>query len=141
MTLIDFYVLQQHAVADQRHFACRLIEKAVKQGNRVMVATKDAEESKILDETLWSFRANSFIPHTVQGDALSQESTVLLSHQEDDKSHHDVLVNLKLTVPLHFSRFQRLVEIVVKEPSVLDNSRRNYAFYKQRGYPINTHKL
>lgn len=141
MTLIDFYVLQQQEVDAQHHFACRLIEKAVRQGNRVMVATKDEEESRKLDESLWSFRPDSFVPHALLGEAHADQAPVLISHGEDDDTHHDVLVNLRLQVPPQFSRFKRLTEVVIQEPKVLENSRVSYAFYKKRGYPINTHKL
>ena len=141
MTLIDFYVLKKENLDEQHHFACRLIEKAVRQGNRVMVATKDANESQKLDEYLWSFRPDAFVPHTVLGQNYAEHSPVLISHAEDDDSHHDVLINLRLAVPPQFSRFKRLAEVVIQEKSVLENSRLSYAYYKQRGYPINTHKL
>ncbi len=141
MTLIDFYVLPKQTVDEQHHFACRLIEKAVRQGNRVMVATKNEDESKKLDDTLWSFRPDSFVPHTLLGDTKAAESPVIISHGEDDDSHHDVLINLRLEVPAQFSRFKRLAEVVIQDNSVLENSRLSYAFYKKRGYPINTHKL
>lgn len=141
MTLIDFYVLQTATTDDQHNFACRLIEKAVRQGNRVMVATQSAAQSQAMDEALWAFRPESFVPHVVLGDDFAEQAPVLISHGEDDDSHHDVLVNLRLDVPPQFSRFQRLAEIVIQDNTVLDNSRRNFAFYKERGYLINTHKL
>lgn len=141
MTLIDFYVLQKDALHDQRLFACRLIEKAVRQGNRVMIATKDENESLALDAQLWAFRPDAFVPHALFGDERAAQAPVLISHLEDDGDHHDVLVNLRLSVPEQFSRFQRLAEIVIQESTVLENSRKSYAFFKQRGYPINTHKL
>lgn len=141
MTLIDFYVLSKNRPEDQHHFACRLIEKAVRQGNRVMVATKDENESQIMNDCLWSFRPDSFVPHTILGDDNADQAAVLISHAEDDDTHHDVLVNLRLEVPAQFSRFKRLTEVVIQEKNVLENSRLSYAFYKKRGYPINTHKL
>ncbi len=141
MTLIDFYVLQKNTLEEQHHFACRLIEKAVRQGNRVMVATKDEAESQKINDCLWSFRPDAFIPHTIIGDEHSSQAPVLISHNDDDDTHSEVLVNLRLEVPPPFSRFKRLAEVVIQEKSVLENSRLSYAFYKKRGYPINTHKL
>ena len=141
MTLIDFYVLQKHTPEDQHNFACRLIEKAVRQGNRVMLATRNEAQSRALDALLWSFRPDAFIPHGVHGDPHAATAPVLISHHDDDERHSDVLVNLKLEIPTQFSRFQRLAEIVIQETRVLDNSRQSYAYYKQRGYPINTHKI
>ncbi len=141
MTLIDFYVLQQDDTNDQHHFACRLVEKAVRQGNRVMIATKDEQESQAVDEKLWAFRPDAFVPHALLGDENAQDAPVIISHGDDDDTHHDVLVNLRLEIPQQFSRFKRLAEVVIQEKKVLENSRLSYAFYKKRGYPINTHKL
>lgn len=141
MTLIDFYVLQKDAVEEQHHFACRLIEKAVSQGNKVMVATKSEDESNVFNKALWSFRPEAFIPHVIFGEDDSSNTPVVISHADDDQSHHDVMVNLRLEIPSQFSRFQRLAEIVIQNTQILANSRNSYTFYKKRGYPINTHKL
>lgn len=141
MTQIDFYVLQDESVEAQHHFACRLIEKAVRQGNRVLLATKDADETQQMNSALWSFRPDAFVPHALDGDTNAEQAPVLISHQGDDASHHDVLVNLRLDIPEQFSRFQRLAEIVIQDQQVLNNSRKSYSFYKSRGYPVATHKL
>lgn len=141
VTLIDFYILQAQKVDEQRLFACRLIEKAVRQGNKVMVATKNEKESRTLDHMMWSFRPDSFVPHARLGDALAPDVPVVIGHDSDDGSHHDVLVNLRLQVPPNFSRFQRLAEIVIQDETFLKNSRTSYSYYRSRGYPINTHKL
>lgn len=140
MTLIDFYVLQQNTGEAQHHFACRLIEKAVRQGNRVMVTTNSEQETMALDKALWSFRPDAFIPHTILGENNS-DAPVVLSHNADDDSHHDVLINLQLKIPAQFSRFHRLAEIVIQDKTTLENSRKSYSYYKTRGYPINTHKI
>ena len=141
MTLIDFYVLQKESGEAQQHFACRLVEKAVRQGNKVLVATNDEAETIAMDKALWSFRPDAFVPHTILGEKNASDSPVTISHGADDPNHHDVLVNLKLDIPAQFSRFNRLAEIVTQNKTVLENSRKSYAYYKTRGYPINTHKI
>lgn len=142
MTRVDFYVLtNKTSVQDRFHFACRLTEKAVKQGNRVLIATGDEQSSHELDALLWSFSPESFVPHALIGTALASAAPVVISHREDDESHHDVMVNLGLGLPDFFSRFKRVTEIVVQEESVLAATRKNYAWYNERGYPLNMHKL
>ncbi len=143
MTRVNFYILQKTSQQDRRHFACRLVEKAVNQGSRVMIATSTAEESQIMDELLWSFRPESFVAHAraEEPEAVIEKSPVLISHQGDDLNHHDVLVNLRNEIPQIFSRFQRLAEIVVQEPPVLEATRKHWAFYKARGYQLESHKI
>jgi DNA polymerase-3 subunit chi len=51
------------------------------------------------------------------------------------------MINLGNGVPEFFSRFDRLIEIVVTDPEITANSRLNYRFYKDRGYPLDTRKI
>lgn len=141
MTEVDFYVLEATDRAARWQFACRLVEKAVRQGNKVMIATGNEAESRELDQLLWSFRPESFVPHVILGDGDSDSVPVIISHDGDDVQHHDVLVNIRAGLPQQFSRFKRLAEIVVQDETILQATRNNYAFYKERGYPIKTHKL
>ena len=55
--------------------------------------------------------------------------------------HQDVLINLCEEIPDFFSRFERCMEIVIQQPVVLENTRKHFAFYRERGYPLNTHDL
>jgi DNA polymerase III subunit chi len=152
MTRIDFYVLNdKNTQQDRFHFACRLTEKAVKQGNQVLIATEDEASARLMNELLWSFSPESFVPHAIVGGkavgskAVGGEAAasvpVLICYGDDDGTHHDVLLNLGLQVPDYFSRFQRVSEIVVQDAAVLAATRKNYAWYQQRGYPLTTHKL
>ncbi|VUD68999.1 DNA polymerase III subunit chi [Thalassocella blandensis] len=142
MTQIDFYVLEiANSLEAQRDFACRLVDKAMQQGNQILIATENASHSQAIDDQLWRFRPESFLPHAIAGSAEAADTPIVISHNENDVEHHDVLINLRHSVPKQFSRFERLVEIVVQQAEILDLSRKNFAFYKKRGYPINTHKL
>ena len=149
MTLIDFYVLSASDDKSRWQFACRLAEKAVSRGNKVLIATQDEAASRAVDELLWTQRPESFVPHHIVGQNTDGQSTdaptakppVVITHDLDDIDHHDVLVNIRTTRPEQFSRFDRLAEIVIQQPEVLENTRQSYAFYKQRGYPVQTHKL
>lgn len=139
MTRVDFYILQKQTAADRHDFTCRLTEKAVAQGNRVMIATENEAETQTLDELLWTFRPESFVPHGTG--AAASAAPVLISHSGDDPDHHDLLINLRQNIPPEFSRFQRLAEVVVQEPAILSSTREHFSFYKARGYQMNTHKL
>ncbi|PCK07328.1 MAG: DNA polymerase III subunit chi [Alteromonadaceae bacterium] len=145
MTSVDFYVLQQNSIDDRKQFACRLIDKVVRQGHKVILNEEQATDSADMDQRLWAFKPESFIPHVVAGDANTQNAAVVLVNTqntgEDTELHEDVLINLAMKPPSNFARFQRLVEIVVQEPEILAATRKNYAIYKSQGYTINMHKL
>ena len=134
-----FYILPDSAIEAREQFVCRLIEKAMKLNHRIFVAVDDSDYAQKLSDCLWCFKPESFAAHVIQAEAR-ENSQVLLGWQADDY-HHDVMINLQSRVPDHFSRFQRLTEIVVQDPAVLSATRAHFQFYRDRGYPLKWHKI
>ncbi|WP_019529934.1 DNA polymerase III subunit chi [Dasania marina] len=145
MTKIDFYVLDHEAVQQRYLFACRLIEKAYRLGNAVFVHGSSQPQLDKLDQMLWSFRANSFLPHRyyplAEGQPPLAEGEIILSTGLPPESYHDVMINLSNQVPDFFSRFQRVSEIVVQHEKIKQATRDNFRYYRERGYEVKTHQL
>lgn len=139
MTRIDFYLLAETDDAARWHFTCRLVDKAWRQGNRMLIHTADGKTSQHLDALLWSFRADSFLPHDVL--PTINQSPVHIGHDEYSGNHHDLLINLDNNIPGFFSRFERVAEIVTQQPAQRDTCRERYRFYRERGYEIQTHDM
>ena len=141
MTEVSFYILQERELQARWQFACRLIEKAHRLGHQVLVTVDNAADAEYLDDLLWHFHPESFVPHRRLG-ALDQPSApVEIGINNEYGDQHDVLVNLSQQVPEQFSRFQRLSEVVIQEPQVLQNTREHFSFYKARGYPVQWRNL
>ncbi|HWV16143.1 MAG TPA: DNA polymerase III subunit chi [Cellvibrio sp.] len=138
MTQVDFHILPDASVEARWLYSCRLIEKVAGLGHSILVAVDSEEEAQTLDDLLWSFKPESFIPHQIIGG--DNESPVEITFTQEAGDHHQVLVNLSSRIPEYFSRFARLSEIVIQEPKILESTREHYKFYKQRGYPITQHK-
>ena len=139
MTRVDFYILPEAAEEDRFQFACRLVEKAARQGHRIYLHTRDSAAAQLLDEQLWAFRPDSFVPHQLLDD--KQQAQIEIGCDTDPQHQHDLLVNLDHEVPLFFSRFERVAEIVVQDDEVIQATRKHYAFYKERGYPLHNHDM
>lgn len=135
MTQVDFYVMSGGGLDDSLTVACRLAEKAVRRGN-VYMHTADEQQTQLLDEKLWSFRSESFLPHEVAADSAPQEA-IVIGHHMPPADFSDVLINLSLEIPDFHGRFMRLLEVVPAEHSAREACRENYAFYRDRGYPLN----
>lgn len=143
MTKVDFYILEQQGEARNR-FACRLAEKAWQQGNKVYIHTASAEQSQRLDELLWTFRAGSFVPHTLDNDNNADSTPIHIGHGDEPQGpqHHDqVLINLAPEVPLFFSRFERVAEVVDQDEEVRTQGRERFRFYRDRGYALENHSI
>lgn len=140
MTRIDFYIMQASTEQERMQLSVRLCEKAFRQSMKVMLLTADADAEQQVSELLWQYRPESFLPH-MGAAAADVHTPIVVSSGSDHPLQHDFLINLTEQVPAMFSRFTRLAEIVVQTPHTLAATRRNFAYYKARGYPVVTHNL
>ena len=141
MTRIDFYVLSDDSPDAVALTACRLTEKAYGMGHRVYLQCENKERARAMDNLLWTFRENSFVPHELCDGRDNETAPVLLGFNEEAQTTCEVLVNLSPTVPPFFDHFQRIAEIVAATPGARSESRRRYRLYMDRGYTIQTHHL
>lgn len=130
---VDFYILPANTLAARYDFACRLAETAWRQQRQVYLHVTDHDLAVQLDQQLWNFRPDAFLPHRL----ISEEgpaAPVLIGWQVDEAPDPgDVLINLSASVPACFQRFQRVAEIVVQTPEVLAATRHHWRTYQQYG--------
>jgi DNA polymerase III subunit chi len=145
MTRVDFYVLEDDARQARDRFACRLVEKAWRLKNTVYLHTASPGEAQRLDELLWTWSDGSFLPHVVESpdlDArLAAATPVRIGSGGPPCFDAGLLVNLDREVPLFFSRFGRVAEIVGGDTEERASARERFKFYRDRGYMLETHKI
>ncbi|RMG31125.1 MAG: DNA polymerase III subunit chi [Gammaproteobacteria bacterium] len=140
MTRIDFYILASDDPRQRLVTACRIAEKAWRQGMRVFLHAP--EQAQALDDLLWTFSSGSFVPHGLQDDEDAPEQPVLVgTGGEPGPEHADVLINLSDEIPPFFTRFRRLAEVLHRSPPVLEQGRARFRHYRERGYELHTHNL
>ncbi len=139
MTRVDFYVVKEAGTNARLLVAARLADKAVQRGHRVFIHTDSEDHARALDETLWSFRDHSFLPHALASDMTDEP--VVIGWGQTPEHHDDVLINLSLDIAPFFSRFQRLAEVVTQDEKSLASLREAWRYYRDRGYPLHKHDL
>jgi DNA polymerase-3 subunit chi len=133
MTQIDF----RSNVANKLGYACVLVRKARAADCNVVLFSEDRNELRALDELLWTFAEQEFVPHVMADDPNARHTPVLLtSNDEAALPHSQILINLSAKTPSNFAQFERLFEIVSSEPDAVAAGRERYRFYQQRGYPL-----
>lgn len=145
MTRVDFYIAPQASPDACLQTACRLTDKAYRLGHRVYIHVEDEQQAQVMNKLLWTFRAGSFIPHTLVPATDAAEHPVLIGCKSDSdqgpEQGLDVLINLNRNVPPFFSRFERVAEIVAADGPQRDEARARFRFYRERGYELTTHQL
>jgi DNA polymerase-3 subunit chi len=138
---IDFYLVENDESHAHWDIACRLVEKAYRQGHRLFIFCETLEEALTLDERLWTYREDSFIPHHLQGDGPNPPPPVQIGCSPP--THHDfnLLMNFSEQVPVFYTHFQRVLEMVPYDETKKSQSRIRYQTYRTQGCTIHLHKL
>lgn len=145
MTRIDFYILADASQHGRPLLACRLVDKAYRLGHRIYIHTESEQHTTHMDDLLWTFSQGSFLPHALSTSVTDSAPPILIGHTHElspaCETGSDVLINLAGSVPLFFSRFARVAEIIDQSSSHKQAGRERYRFYRDRGYDLQSHNV
>ncbi len=158
MAEVSFYILPTESLEDRYLFACKLIEKAYRSGSFCYVLTDNAEQSRIIDDLLWAFRAGSFIPHQIYngelpdiardgvyaagspGASAATEHVILIGSLTAPEHWQRILFNLSSRYPNIGPQTERILEILDNSETTKEAGRNRYRQYQQSGMTVTTHK-
>lgn len=140
MSRVDFYILPDENRKNLHRFACRLAEKAYNQGNRILIKTDNTDESRLIDDLLWSFKEDNFLPHAVSGTMASEDQPILISHETETDNNFQLLINLS-SISAEKNQFDRIAEILNQEPMRKQAGRKHYKIYKENGFELQHHEM
>ncbi|MDP1602537.1 MAG: DNA polymerase III subunit chi [Legionella sp.] len=138
---VDFYLLATSDANARWLLACRLLEKAYLRGHRVFVYCNDKQQAELIDELLWTFKDDSFIPHNLQGEGPEPPPAVQIGFQDEPRGFSDILLNLADTIPPFYKRFKRVMELVGNDEPSKELSRLHYREYRDNKCVMHTHPL
>lgn len=140
MARISFYLLKQDQAAERFLFACRLCEKILSQDLKIYIHTSTAEQARYLDDLLWSFKPESFVPHCLVDTDIDEDISVLIGYDDRYLESYDVLINLTESVPDFYAKYPRVVEIITAEESEKTQGRERWKVYKEAGHELESHQ-
>lgn len=141
MPKFDFYILSESDVNIRFQFTCRLTEKAYKNQHRVYIHTDNERDAHLLDELLWTYCEESFLPHNLYGEGPIPAPPIQIGFDVTPQKQNDILINLSQEIPTFYPQFNRVIEVVPNETSLQECARNHYRIYRAQGYDITTHKL
>lgn len=140
MLRASFYVLN-HADAERRFLTlCKLTAKAIASSQRVYIQAQDEADAIQCDEWLWSFQAESFLPHHRVGDGPFVAAPILIALQTPAESD-GICINLSQRNINNLAQFQRILELVTSAEPARQAARQRWLYYKQQGFTLEKHDL
>ena len=135
MPTADFYLIDKPRFREQPLLlVCELVKKAFAAQQPTLVLTRDFEQAEALDDLLWAFDEDAFIPHQLAGDDDDDDTAVLIVPPGIDTAMRPLLINLRDRCAE--GAFERVLEVVAADPAERDGSRLRWGEYRQRGVAV-----
>ena len=120
--------------------AARLAEKAWQGGDRVALYCDDPETAEALDETLWSFRPEAFLPHDrLRSSDQRPGAPVAVLECEPAVADWDTLIIVASSLPATADGFARLALIASNDDDSLERARAQYRQLRELGITPQVH--
>lgn len=151
-TQVMFYILSDEKSNDEKtksenkdadasntssafYHACLQASHFYRQNQRVFIYTQDQTQAEEIDELLWSFESDSFVPHNLIGEGPKQGAAVEISCQPP-RGRRPVLINLTKTVPNFANQFQFIVDFVPSDEALKQQARERFKTCRQWGFQV-----
>jgi DNA polymerase-3 subunit chi len=141
MARADFYLIAKDRFkAEPLRLVCELARKAYDANLWTLVLARDAAQAEELDDLLWSFDDDAYIPHQVAGtDDEDELAPVLIAAPDTDAPLRPLVINLRDDAVE--GSFERVLEVVPADESSRGPLRERWTQYKARGLEVNKHDM
>ena len=140
MPRADFYLIQKERFREEPLLlVCELARKAHDANLWTLVLTRDAEQAEQLDELLWAFDDEAYIPHQIAGDEEDELTPVLIASPDVDTPMRALVINLRDEAVS--GSFDRVLEVVPADDSARGPLRERWKQYQARGLELKKYDM
>lgn len=86
-----------------------LLEKTLERGWRAVVEVGSLDRARLIDDLLWNYRDDSFLPHGLEGQGNDADQPVLIAAGPDNANAADVRFYVDRAVPREGGSYTRIV--------------------------------
>ena len=141
MPRADFYLIAKpRFLTEPLKLVCELARKAYDSNQPTLILARDQAQAEELDDLLWSFDPDAYIPHQIAGsDEDDEETPVLLATPESDTPSRPLVINRRDAA--WEGACQRVLEVVPADPSAREPLRERWKQYKAMGLELNKYDM
>ena len=136
---IHFYLVSGASSECLHEEVCWLAENLYSQQLTAYVYTESSADCETLDNLLWTYKQESFIPHEIMGE--NAKAPILLGHLASQLiPASDIVVNLSGVIPPFYQQFRHTIELVYLSTTSREAARERYRTYQSQGNQMITYK-
>lgn len=137
----DFYLIAKPRFLEEPlRLVCELARKAYDGNHWTLILARDAGQAEALDELLWAFDEEAYIPHQIAGTDEEDDLTpVLIATPDVDAPARALVINLRDDA--YTGACDRVLEVVPADPAARDPLRERWKQYKARGFDVNKYDM
>ena len=141
MPRADFYLIDKPRFREEPLLlVCELVRKAYAAELPTLVLARDSAQAEALDDLLWSFDPDEFLPHQIAGsDEGDGDTPILIATPEMDVPARPLLINLRDAAPA--GSFERVLEVVPADPATRGPLRERWKHYQSLGFAVTKYDM
>ena len=141
MPQVEFHILSEAGDVPRLRYACKLIEQAYANGERAYVYATSDDQAKRMDDMLWTFRDQAFIPHEVSSAASPSHPLIMAvigTTLDAPADFQTLMINLRDDMPEALGNFTRICEVIDADTQHKQLARERYRLYRDQGCQLQT---
>lgn len=141
MPRADFYLIDKPRFREEPLLlVCELARKAFDAGLPTLVLARDNAQAEAIDDLMWSFDPDAYLPHQIAGSDEEDELTpILILAPDTDSPMRPMVINLRDAAVE--GDFERVLEVVPADPAARTPLRERWKQYQARGLDLNKHDM
>lgn len=140
MPRADFYLITKERFREEPLLlVCELARKAHDAGLWTLVLARDTAQAEALDDLLWAFDSDAYIPHQIAGDDEDDAAPVLIATPDSDIPMRALVINLRDEAVA--GTFDRVLEVVPADDSARGPLRERWKQYQARGLELKKYDM
>ena len=140
MPRADFYLIDKPRFRDDPLLlVCELAKRAFDSSQPALILARSIDQAEQLDEKLWEFDADAFVPHQIAGDDDDAITPVLIVSPETSTADRPLVINLREDCAPGL--FERVLEVVPADENERLGSRNRWKTYKAAGFDVAKHDM
>ena len=141
MPRADFYLIDKPRFREEPLLlVCELAKRGYAANLPILILARDNAQAEALDDLLWSFDAEEYLPHQIAGmDEGDDDTPILIATPDMDIAARTLLINLRDAAPT--GSFERVLEVVPADPAARGPLRERWKHYQTLGFEVNKHDM